>query len=138
MLKKLDQMADLCATRQCRRKYLLNYFDEPASNFCGNCDVCLSDEEKVDATIEAQKVLSAVSRVKERFGINYIIDLLRGSTTVRPEHQLLKTFGIGKDISKDQWRQYIRELLQLNYLQQSDSEYPVLQLNEKSHEVLKG
>ncbi|MEO6718911.1 MAG: DNA helicase RecQ [Ferruginibacter sp.] len=138
MLKKLDQMAALCATRQCRRKYLLNYFDEPAPNFCGNCDVCLSDEEKVDATIEAQKLLSAVSRVKERFGINYIIDLLRGSSTIRPEHQLLKTFGIGKEISKDQWRQYIRELLQLNYLQQSEGEYPVLQLTENSNQVLKG
>ena len=138
MLKKLDLMADLCSTRQCRRKYLLNYFDEPAPDFCGNCDVCLSDEEKVDATIEAQKILSAVSRVHGKFGINYIIDLLRGSTTIKAEHQLLKTFGIGKNISKDQWRQYIRELLHLNYLQQTEGEYPVLQLNEKSREILKG
>ncbi len=138
MLKKLDQMSALCETRQCRRKYLLNYFDEAAPDYCGSCDVCLSDEEKVDATIEAQKLLSAVYRVKEKFGINYIIDFLRGSTTSRPEHQLIKTFGVGKDISKDQWRQYIKELLQLNYLQQSEGNYPVLQLNEKSHQVLRG
>ena len=138
MLKKLDQMNAFCVTRQCRRKYLLNYFDEPAPDFCGNCDTCLSEEEKIDATIEAQKLLSAVSRVNERFGITYIIDLLRGSNTTREEHRQLKTFGIGKDISKDQWRQYARELLQLNYLQQSEGQYPVLQLNEKSRQILKG
>lgn len=138
MLKKLDQMAALCSTRQCRRQYILNYFDEAAPAFCGSCDVCLSDEEKADATIEAQKLLSAVSRLNGRFGINYVVDFLRGSTTTRAEHQLLKTFGIGKDIGREQWKQYVRELLRLQYLQQSEGEYPVLQLNETSMQVLKG
>jgi ATP-dependent DNA helicase RecQ len=138
MLKKLDKMAAFCETRQCRRKYLLNYFDEPAANFCGSCDVCLSDEEKVDATIEAQKILSAVTRLQERFGINYVIDFLRGSSTTKTEHQSIKTFGIGKDISKDQWKMYVKDMLQLGYLQQSDTEYPVLQLNEISRQILKG
>lgn len=138
MLKKLQQMAQLCETRQCRRQYLLNYFGEAAPDYCGSCDVCLSDEEKVDATIEAQKFLSAVSRLNERFGVNYVVDFLRGSSTVRSEHQQLKTFGIGKDISKDQWKQYARELLQLKAVKQSDGEYPVLQLTEKSWKVLKG
>lgn len=138
MLKKLQQMAALCETRQCRRQYLLNYFGEAAPNYCGSCDVCLSDEEKVDATIEAQKFLSAVSRLQERFGVNYVVDFLRGSSTVRQEHQQLKTYGIGKEISKDQWKQYARELLQLKIVKQSDGEYPVLQLTEKSLKVLKG
>ena len=138
MLKKLDQMAAFCETRQCRRKYLLNYFDEPAANFCGSCDVCLSEEEKTDATIEAQKLLSAVTRLQERFGINYVIDFLRGSSTARTEHQAIKTFGIGKDISKDQWKMYVKDMLQLGYLQQSDTEYPVLQLNEVSKQILRG
>lgn len=138
MLKKLDQMSALCETRQCRRKYLLNYFDEPAANFCGSCDVCLSEEEKVDATIEAQKFLSGVSRLQERFGVNYVIDFIRGSSTTRAEHQAIKTFGIGKDLSKDQWRMYVKDMLQMGYLQQSDSEYPVLQLNEMSRKILKG
>ncbi len=138
MLKKLDQMAAFCETRQCRRKYLLNYFDEPAANFCGSCDVCLSQEEKADATIEAQKLLSAVTRLQERFGINYVVDFLRGSSTTKTEHQLIKTFGIGKDISKDQWKIYVRDMLQLGYLQQSDTEYPVLQLNDTSRRILKG
>ncbi len=138
MLKKLSQMASFCETRQCRRKFLLNYFDEQAGNFCGSCDVCLSQEEKVDATIEAQKLLSAVHRLNERFGINYVIDFLRGSSTTREEHLGLKTFGIGKDISKDQWKIYVKDMLQLGYLQQSDSQYPVLQLNDSSRKILKG
>ena len=138
MLKKLDQMAALCNTRQCRRQYLLNYFDEAAPPYCGSCDVCLSDEEKTDATIEAQKLLSAVSRLNGRFGINYVVDFLRGSSTSRAEHQLLKTYGIGKDIGKDQWKNYVREMLQLKCLQQSEGEYPVLQLNETSLQILKG
>lgn len=138
MLKKLDQMAAFCETRQCRRKFLLNYFDEPAANFCGSCDVCLSQEEKADATIEAQKLLSAVTRLQERFGINYVIDFLRGSSTTKIEHQSIKTFGIGKDISKDQWKMYVKDMLQMGYLQQSDTEFPVLQLNELSRQILRG
>jgi ATP-dependent DNA helicase RecQ len=138
MLKKLQQMAQLCESRQCRRQYLLNYFGEAAPDYCGSCDVCLSDEEKVDATIEAQKFLSAVSRLNERFGMNYVVDFLRGSSTIRSEHQQLKTFGIGKNISKDQWKQYARELLQMKAVKQSDGEYPVLQLTEKSRKILKG
>ncbi|HMG83078.1 MAG TPA: DNA helicase RecQ [Ferruginibacter sp.] len=138
MLKKLQQMAQLCESRQCRRQYLLNYFGESAPDYCGSCDVCLSDEEKVDATIEAQKFLSAVTRLNERFGMNYVVDFLRGSSTIRTEHQQLKTFGIGKDISKDQWKQYARELLQMKAVKQSEGEYPVLQLTEKSRKILKG
>ena len=138
MLKKLDQMAALCETTICRRKYLLNYFDEAAPDYCGNCDTCLSEKEKTDHTIEAQKLLSAVSRLNQRFGLNYVVDFLRGSSTCKPEHQSLKTYNIGKDISKDRWKAITKELLQYQYLQQSDGEYPVLQLNEKSMQVLKG
>ena len=67
-----------------------------------------------------------------------MIDFLRGSSTTRIEHQPLKTYGIGKDISKDQWKLYVREMLHLKYLQQSEGEYPVLQLNETSRQILKG
>jgi ATP-dependent DNA helicase RecQ len=138
MLKKLDQMAALCEVRKCRRQYLLNYFDEAAPEHCASCDVCLSDFEKVDITIEAQKILSAVSRLNERFGMNYVIDFLRGSSTIKEEQQQLKTFGIGKFNSKEQWKKHIRELLHLQYLDQSDGEYPVLRLNENSRKILKG
>lgn len=138
LLKKLDQMAAFCEIRSCRRRYMLNYFSEQAPEYCGSCDVCLSEFEKVDATIEAQKILSAVSRLQERYGVNYIIDFLRGSNVIRDDQKSLKTFGIGKDISKEQWKVYIKDLLQAGYLVQSDGEYPTLKLNEKSWRILKG
>jgi ATP-dependent DNA helicase RecQ len=138
MMEKLDQMAALCETRKCRRQFLLNYFGEQAPEHCDSCDICLSEYEKVDATIEAQKILSAVTRLQERFGSNYVVDLLRGGRKVREEHQLLKTYGVGKDISKEQWKLYIKDLIHFGYLDQSDGEFPVLKLNEKSRGILKG
>lgn len=138
LLKKLDQMVGFCETRSCRRKYLLNYFTEKAPDYCGSCDICMSDFEKTDATIEAQKILSAVVRLRERFGTNYVVDFLRGSTTVKEEHQSLKTYGIGKDISNEQWKQYIKEMLYMGYLEQAGDKYPVLSLNSNSWKVLKG
>lgn len=136
--KKLEQMAAYGEARTCRRQFLLKYFNEPYPDYCGSCDICLSDFERVDATIEAQKVLSGVSRLQERFGVNYLIDLLRGSTAVREGHKQLKTYGVGKNISKEQWKIYIQDMLHLGYLVKSDDEYPVLKLTEKSWPVLKG
>lgn len=136
--KKLDEMAALCETHKCRRQFLLNYFGEEAPAQCGNCDNCLGKYERSDATVVAQKMLSAVYRLGERFGLNYVIDFLRGSSTVREQHKELKTYGIGKDISKDQWKRYGRELIQTGHLKQSGGEYPVMQLTNSSWAVLKG
>ena len=140
MLKKLDDMALYCQLQTCRRKYLLNYFDEEAEENCGSCDVCLTEFERFDGTLIAQKALSAVTRLKERFGISYVIDFLRGSRSekIREEHKQLKTYGIGADISKANWQQYIRELTVMGYLQVDGGEYPVLKLTAKSDAVLKG
>ncbi len=138
MLKKLEQMAGLAETRQCRRQYLLQYFGEDAPAHCGNCDNCLGQYERADGTIAAQKLLSAVYRLQGRFGLNYVVDFLRGSSTVRESHQEIKTYGIGKDVSKEQWKQYARELIQLGYLQQAAGEYPLLQLTDTSWQVLRG
>ncbi len=139
-LRKLDQMANYGDLSTCRRKYLLNYFDEVTADYCGHCDVCLTRIELVDGTIAAQKVLSAVARVNERVGAGYIIDLLRGSNSakIQEEHKQLKTFGIGADKSKEEWTTIIRELLSQHYLTKSDGIYPVLQLTQKSDAVLKG
>ncbi|MBC8035060.1 MAG: DNA helicase RecQ [Chitinophagaceae bacterium] len=138
MLKKLEQMIGLCETTFCRRKYLLNYFGEAAPDQCDACDRCLSTEEKRDATEEAQKILSAVSRLQQRYGTNYVVDFLRGSNVVKEEHRELKTYGVGRNLNKEQWKQYVRQMIQLNYLRQSGGEYPVLQLTEASGKVLKG
>jgi ATP-dependent DNA helicase RecQ len=139
-LMKLDHMARYGDAVTCRRKYLLNYFDESASDHCGNCDVCLSRSDMFDGTTIAQKALSAVVRVQERFGAGYIIDVLRGSASekIREEHRQLKTFGVGADISKETWQRYLNELIARDYLRKSEGVYPVLQLGQKASGVLKG
>lgn len=139
-LKKLDQMSAYGDLATCRRKYLLNYFDESTTNFCGNCDVCLTKVEQVDGTELAQKVLSAVARLQERFGANYVIDFLRGSNAgkIQEQHKELKTFGIGADMSKEAWSSIIRDLIAQEYLVKAEGLYPVLKLTPKSEAVLKG
>ncbi len=136
LLQKLDNMARLCEIKTCRRRYLLNYFGEDAPANCGSCDACLTEYDRHDATVEAQKILSAVSRLEERFGIGYLIDFLHGEPTIKPHHQLLRTFGKGQDIYKKVWREYIRELLEQEALRQSEGEYPVLQLTPRSKRIL--
>ncbi|QSE98368.1 DNA helicase RecQ [Fulvivirga lutea] len=140
MVDKLRQMANFGSLKSCRRRFLLEYFGEKAEAHCGNCDNCLSSFEEIDATELSQKVLSAVSRLDQRFGVNYVIDFLKGSKSVkmREEHKQLKTFGVGADLSKDEWRHYINELVHLDYLGRSKGQYPVLQLTDKSVEVLQG
>lgn len=139
-LRKLDQMATFGDLDTCRRKYLLNYFDEAAPDHCGNCDVCLTRVQLTDGTVHAQKILSAVSRLQQRFGAGYIVDFLRGSKIekIREEHRQLKTFGIGVDVNKEDWNSIIRDLVAQNYLVKSDDFRPVLKLTAKSALVLKG
>ena len=140
LLKKLNQMANFCDSSTCRRKYLLNYFGEQHPDYCGSCDICLSNYEKFDATEIAQKAISAVARLNEGFGINYVVDVLRGSASekIKEVHKQIKTYGLGKDISKDDWVRYLRDIVSLGYLTQADGLYPVLKLNDKSRRVLKG
>lgn len=138
LANKLDRMVQLCTVTTCRRKYLLNYFGENAPDKCGYCDVCRTQYQRADATIPAQKILSAVARLDGRFGLHYVVDLLRGSSTTRMEHQSLKTYGAGRELSKAQWLQYGKELLQMGYLKQTDDRYPVVQLTDSSMAVLKG
>lgn len=140
MLRKLNQMADFCVSKQCRRKYLLNYFNEDFPGNCGNCDVCLGHAtvETFDGTVIAQKALSAVARLKENFGINYIIDFLKGadSQKIWSEHKYLPTFGKGNDHTRDEWRAYLKDLIDQEYLVQSDGEFPILKLTSGAKRVL--
>jgi len=140
MLHKLSQMSTLCESNACRRRAILNYFDEEAPEQCGNCDVCLTSREKFDGTIIAQKALSAVARLEGRYGLTYVVDFLRGSKSekIRYSHKTLKTYGIGNDISKEEWYKYFKDLISFNYLKQVGSEYPLLALTEKSRDVLLG
>ncbi len=140
LLKKLDQMGRYGELVTCRRKYLLNYFDENTIDHCCNCDVCLSKVELFDASVLAQKVISAVSRLQERFGAGYVIDFLRGSHSLKmqEEHKALKTFGVGADMSKEAWNKIVREMVERGYLMKTEGAYPLLRMSENSHSVLRG
>lgn len=140
MQRKLQEMATFGELKVCRRKYLLQYFGESADDYCGSCDVCLTEYEKFDGTVLAQKALSAIARLEENFGVSYVIDFLRGSKSEKiwSQHKELKTYGVGADISKKDWNRYIDYLLYQQYLQKSEGQYATLQLTDKSWRVLKG
>jgi len=140
MLKKLDTMGKFGDLRTCRRRFLLEYFSETMIADCGNCDNCNTVFERFDGTIIAQKALSAVYRTGQRFGLSYLIDFLRGSQakTIRDEHKNIKTYGVGSDISKDNWFEYFKDLLAQGFLAQTDGEYPTVFLTETSMDVLAG
>lgn len=138
MLQKLEKMGRYCETKTCRRKYLLNYFDENASDFCNSCDTCLNKPVLKDCTIIAQKLLSTVARLNGKFGMGYIVDILRGSNNQKiwDAHKQLSVYGIGKDMPAEEWKHYLKELIHYGYLQVGEGEYPVIQLAEKSKDVL--
>ncbi len=140
MRRKLQEMATFSELRTCRRKYLLNYFGEKTVDECGNCDVCQTDYQKFNGTVIAQKALSAVARLDERFGITYVIDFLRGSKSEKiwEEHRQIKTYGAGADLSKKDWRRYLDDLLHLDYLKKDEGKFPILKLTDKSWPVLRG
>ncbi|HLD61193.1 MAG TPA: RecQ family ATP-dependent DNA helicase, partial [Patescibacteria group bacterium] len=140
MLRKLQQMADLCETPSCRRQRILNYFGEDHPGDCASCDACLTQFERMDGTTIAQKALSAVARLEGKYGLTYTIDFLRGSKSekMKDYHRTLPTYGVGSDISKEDWYRYFKELIGQGYLQQTGDEYPVIKLTALSPGVLKG
>ncbi|MFK4728837.1 DNA helicase RecQ [Agromyces mediolanus] len=139
----LDAMLALCETVQCRRQNLLAYFGEQ-SEPCRNCDTCLEPPASWDGTVVAQKFLSTVVRLQrergQRYGAGHLIDILRGKRTPRVEqygHDSLATWGIGQELSEQQWRGVVRQLLAQG-LAQTVGEYGVIGLSEASAEVLAG
>lgn len=138
MLRKLQQMTDFAEMQKCRRQYLMEYFGESHPGSCNSCDYCLSDFENWDATTDAQKLLSAVFRLKERYGRNLIIDFLRGSKGVKITDYMrsLPTYGIGATADKAHWQNLIKQLVINDFLRESNEEFSVLKLTEKSKVVL--
>jgi ATP-dependent DNA helicase RecQ len=140
-VKQLDEMARYCRGAVCRHKALVNYFGQDYdSPNCGACDICLGDTQEVpDAQKVAQMILSCVARVKESFGIAHVIDVLRGADTANVrgrKHHELSTYGLLKDVPKNDLRDWIYQLVGQNVLVQSDGEYPLLKLNRGSWDVM--
>ncbi len=140
LLDKLNKMAQLCESRVCRRKYILNYFGENAPDNCKSCDNCTGSFEQTDETVTAQKALSAVARLGESFGMHYVVDFLRGSQSEKifERHKNLKTYGVGADISKQDWLNIFRDLIAYGFLKQEGNERPVIKLTDRSWKVLRG
>jgi len=138
----LDAMLALCETVGCRRVQLLSYFGEQ-SKPCGNCDTCLAPPEAWDGTIAAQKLLSAVYRLRserrQRFGAGHVIDILLGKQTskiTQHGHDTLTVFGIGTDLRDTEWRGIVRQLLAQDLLA-VEGDYGTLALTDGSAQVLR-
>ncbi|MCB1638672.1 MAG: RecQ family zinc-binding domain-containing protein, partial [Thiothrix sp.] len=138
---KLEAMLGLCEMTTCRRVALLDYFDEPGTEACGNCDNCLNPPQSWDGTVAAQKALSCVYRTGQRFGVNYLVDVLQGRADDRIRqfgHDSLSTFGIGQDHGQSEWRTIFRQLIALGYLSVDLEGHGALRLTEKSRPLLRG
>jgi len=139
--RKLDAMLGLCEITSCRRQALIAYFDDQLDAACGNCDNCLLPPETWDASEAAQKALSAVYRTGQRFGVNYLIDVLHGADSERIRnfgHQQLSVYGIGKEFSGPEWRSIFRQLVVRGLLAVDIQGYGGLRLTEQARPVLRG
>jgi len=138
---KLDAMLGLCELTTCRRQALLAYFDDALPAPCGNCDTCLNPPETWDATEPARKALSCVHRTEQRFGVNYLVDVLMGKDDERIRrfgHDRLTTFGIGKEQGQQEWRGIFRQLIARGLLAVDLEGHGALKLTDACRPVLRG
>ncbi|GLY62513.1 ATP-dependent DNA helicase RecQ [Pectobacterium carotovorum subsp. carotovorum] len=138
---KLNAMGAFAEAQTCRRLVLLNYFGEGRQEACGNCDICLDPPKRYDGLVEAQKALSCVYRVGQRFGLGYIVEVLRGANNQRIRdfgHDKLPVYGIGKDKSQEHWVSVLRQLIHLGLLNQNITMHSAVQLTESARPVLRG
>jgi ATP-dependent DNA helicase RecQ len=138
---KLDAILGFCELTTCRRRALLSYFGDNLPGPCGNCDTCLTPPESWDATVSAQKALSCVYRTGQRFGVNYLIDILLGKNDLRNErfgHDKLPTFGVGKEHTEQEWRGIFRQLISRSLLAVDLEGHGGLRLTDACRPVLRG
>ncbi len=137
----LYKMVGFAEVNVCRRKQLLSYFDEEHQGDCGMCDVCKNEIEKIESTVDARKLLSAVKRTGERYGVIYIIDIVRGADIARIRdlgHDKLPTYGVGKEETKNHWRAIADELVGQECLFRDEENFGILKITEKGSRVLFG
>ena len=138
---KLETMLGFTDITSCRRQSLLRYFDENLDDPCGNCDNCLTPVETWDASVAAQKALSCVHRTGQRFGVNYLVDVLTGKDDDRIRqfgHDSLSVFGIGKELDSKHWRNIFRQLISRNLLSVDLEGHGSLHLTEQCRAILRG
>ena len=139
--QKLDQVVEFCQLQSCRLQFILRYFGEAwEQDNCGGCDFCLVPKEEFDATIIAQKILSAVIRTGGRFGINHVCSVLRGGNTktIRQwEHNKLSVYGIAKEFSANELREIAGHLVAEGFLARNSGDYPTFRVSEAGRTFLK-
>ncbi len=138
--QKMESMLGFCEQGGCRRQTLLAYFDEILAEPCGNCDNCIEPPQTWDATEAARMALSCVFRTGQRFGVNYVIDVLLGNSRDRilqNRHDQLSTFGIG-ELDANEWRTLFRQLIALGYLYADIDNYGALKMHASCKPVLNG
>jgi ATP-dependent DNA helicase RecQ len=138
---KLDSLLGYAEATRCRRQLLLEAFAEPHAGNCANCDNCLVPPKTWDATLAAQKAMSAIYRSGQRYGAGHLIDILRGDVAERVRelgHDKLSVFGVGADMDATQWRSVFRQLLAAGLVEADPEGYGTLRLSSQSGPVLKG
>lgn len=142
LFENLQYLVDYCHTNDCLRKSILQYFGESADyQRCGNCGNCLDQSEMVDITLDAQKILSCIYRMKNRFGLNMVISVLRGSKNkkvLEMGFDQLSTYGLMQAQSAESLREIIMTLVAKGYIIVTADEYPVLKLTSAASGILKG
>ncbi|WP_341220951.1 DNA helicase RecQ [Polaribacter atrinae] len=139
--EKLNRMLQFAEAKSCRRKILLSYFGEHLTENCGNCDVCENPPKDFEGTILTQKALSGIVRMKEKDGITMLINVLRGSNNAdihTKQYFNLKTYGIGKDVSFFDWRDYVIQMANQGLIEIMYSENSALKISPIGWKVLKG
>lgn len=138
---RLKQMTFYSTSNTCLRNFILDYFGEKSSNYCGNCSNCLTQFTEADITVEAQKILSCIKRTGERFGKKMICDILRGSKNekiIRGGLDTQTTYGLMAEYKEPQVREIIDHLEFEGYIEARGNEYPTLALTSKSNDILFG
>lgn len=139
--QRLNAMLGLCEITSCRRQSLLRYFGDTLALACGNCDCCITPPQTWDATEAVQMALSCVYRTGQRFGAGHVIDVLRGSNNEKIlsfDHHKLTTYGIGKNLSADEWKSIFRQLVARGLLDVNVDGFGGLLLNESCRSYLRG
>ena len=139
--RKLDALLGYAESTRCRRQVLLAGFGETYPEPCGNCDNCLEPPQTWDGTQAAQKALSCIYRTGQRFGVAYVIDVLRGAANERIGqfgHDRLSTFGIGEDLDANTWRSVFRQLVAAGFIDVDVQGYGGLRLTEAARPILRG
>ncbi len=139
--QKLEAMIGLCELPTCRRRAIRAYFGEEPGKDCGNCDNCLNPPQTWDGTEAARKAMTCASRTGERFGVNYLVDVLVGKDHARIRdwrHDRLEIFGSGTEHSATEWRSIFRQLIAQGCLRVDADRFDALRLTDQSFPVLRG